>query len=285
MSEKKSFIMYMDQLRLINKLSDEEAGKLLKAVYEYQATGEMAELPPAADMLFSVICNQLDRDNEKWARTVERRAEAGRNGGKAKAENSQLANASKSKQMLANASKSKQTLANVADNDNDNDNENDNDNGNENENDNDNDSAGEPRADESPPAPEPAPDPEAQPDNTVKKPRGTKGKVMLTEAEYERLQLVRPNDWEAKLEYFDWYLDTHPDKQYENQLETIIRWAEMDDKKRPKPSAQDTSVHFDLEKVNKGKYGDIFLDIFSPEAEAYIKDGTWPYKKADGGAA
>lgn len=265
MSEKKSFIMYMDQRRLINKLSDEEAGKLLKAVYEYQATGQIAELPPAADMLFGVICNQLDRDNAKWARTVERRAEAGRAGGRAKAEGS--------KQMLANASKSKQMLANVADNDNDTDNVNVS--VNESENDNDNESAGEPRADGPPSASSPTP----TPDNTKPIPRGTFGNVLLTDAEMQRLKEFRPNDWEQKLAYLDGYI-ARTGKTYDNHLLTIITWAEDDDKKAPPAPKADTSVHFENEQKNKGKnYDGIFLRLFSPEADEYIRNGTWPYRK------
>ena len=266
MSEKKSFIMYMDQRRLINKLTDEEAGRLLKAIYEYQATGECADLPPAADMLFGVICNQLDRDNEKWARTVQRRAEAGRAGGRAKAENS--------KQMLANASKSKQTLANLADNDNDNVNDNESDS--ENENVNDNESAVEARA-VMPPSASPSNSPT---DPSTKKPRGHFGHVLLTDEEVEDFKKTRPDDWEIRIEHLDRHLEENPAKQtwaaYSDHLAILKKWAKEDDAvpRVVKQQPSETSVHFDLESLNKGKYGDIFMDLFSDEAEEYIKGGN-----------
>lgn len=260
MAVKKSFIMYTDHYRLINKLTDEECGMLLKAVYEYQVNGKITELPPAADMLFGVICNQLDRDNEKWARTVERRAEAGRAGGKAKAENAQAS--------LANASKRKQMLANLADSDNDNDN--DNVSVSDSESESDSESAGEPSAEEAPPAPPPTPPPDT-PDNTIRRPRGKHGNVMLTDAEYERIQLVRPNDWEAKIDHMDWYLDTNPGKVYPSHFETIMKWAEQDDATRPQPKASDTSVHFTIEQLFKGKHGDIFADPFSSDIDDYFE--------------
>lgn len=260
MSKKKGFILYLDQEDLFDSLTDENAGKLIKAVFAYQSSGELPNLEPASRMLFMVICNQLDRDNEKWARTVERRAEAGRAGGRARAEGS--------KQMLANASKPKQTkqmLANQADRDSDK--ERDNDSDSESERESDRESAGEPRAEGAPPAPDPAPAPAP---NTIKKPRGQFGMVMLSDRELDRLKDMRPDDWEDKVAYLDGYL-ARTGKQYEDHFLTIITWAEEDDMRAPKP---ETSVHFENEKVNKGQgHGDIFLDIYSEAAEEYIRGG------------
>ena len=49
MKNKKSFIMYTDYQKHINRLSDEEAGRLIKAVLEYTNTSIEPELSPAAD--------------------------------------------------------------------------------------------------------------------------------------------------------------------------------------------------------------------------------------------
>lgn len=84
MKNKKSFIMYTDYQKHINRLSDEEAGKLIKAVLEYTNTNNEPELSPAADMAFSFIKEQIDRDLEKWEDTCHKRSEAGKLGGRPK---------------------------------------------------------------------------------------------------------------------------------------------------------------------------------------------------------
>lgn len=82
MKNKKSFIMYTDYQKHINRLSDEEAGRLIKAVLEYTNTSIEPELSPAADMAFSFIKEQIDRDLEKWEETCQKRSEAGKLGGR-----------------------------------------------------------------------------------------------------------------------------------------------------------------------------------------------------------
>ena len=41
MSDKKSFILYKDQKEVIDELTDEEAGKLFKAIYQYNDNKEV----------------------------------------------------------------------------------------------------------------------------------------------------------------------------------------------------------------------------------------------------
>lgn len=97
MSDKKSFVMYAEYGDLINKLEDEDAGQLIKAVFQYQLTGEISDLSPVADMLFSIIRIRLDQDNEKWENTKRSRAAAGAAGGLASGQSR-----SKTKQNEAN---------------------------------------------------------------------------------------------------------------------------------------------------------------------------------------
>lgn len=107
---KKSFLLHIDSLDILDELTDEQAGKLFKAIKAYQKQ-EMVELDSFVRIAFSPFKNQFIRDNEKYDLTCKRRAEAGRKGGEAKS-----AKASKPKQELANASNCQQELANVADN-------------------------------------------------------------------------------------------------------------------------------------------------------------------------
>ena len=111
---KNSFIMYKDQQKLFGQLTDEEAGKLIKAVFMYLDMGEIND--GAIDhyledrmlsILFSTLIQQIDRDAEKYAQKCKKLRENGSKGGKVRAENA------------------KQLQANVSLNDNDNDNDND----------------------------------------------------------------------------------------------------------------------------------------------------------------
>ena len=164
-NNKKSFIMYSNYRKFLSMLSDSEIANLMRAIFCFVEDEEIPELDSKTDICFAVITDQIERDREKYQKVCERRANAGRLGGKQKHENrlkreavkeeekevkkeektdekDSLANASKPskcKQMLANlanvskSSKSWQSLANLAnlaDNDNDNDNENDNENDN-----------------------------------------------------------------------------------------------------------------------------------------------------------
>ena len=125
---KDSFILYTEQKEVIDKLSDEQAGKLIKAIYEYVETEKMPELDPLLDIVIIPFKQNLDRNKEKYNKISEIRAKAGAKGGKQR------------KQMQANENKDKQkkqmqTKDSKSD---DNDNEYDNDNEDVNVNDNDN---------------------------------------------------------------------------------------------------------------------------------------------------
>ena len=111
-NKKKSFLLHIDSLEILNDLSDEQAGKLFKAIYSHQTDAEIS-LDQITKMVFLPFRNQFERDNEKYTKTCERRAIAGSKGGK---------------QKVANASKCKQELANVAENKNKNKNKNKSDN-------------------------------------------------------------------------------------------------------------------------------------------------------------
>lgn len=113
---KKSFLLHIDSLCILDDLTDEQAGQLFNAIYQFQLGNEL-ELSPMIKIAFSQFKNQFNRDAEKYEKTCEARKLAGSKGGK---------------QKVANANKSKQKVANLADKDNknkkDSDNESDKDN-------------------------------------------------------------------------------------------------------------------------------------------------------------
>lgn len=109
MTKRKSFILHIDSLEILDDLTNEQAGLLFKAIKSHHLNSEI-DLDPLTRIAFSPFKNQFIRDDEKYILTCERRADAGSKGGKAKASNS-----SKSKQSVANATNCKQDIANVAD--------------------------------------------------------------------------------------------------------------------------------------------------------------------------
>ena len=117
-----SFVLLAEHRTAFDGLSDEDAGKLIKAVFRYHVDGEVPDLPPMPNFAFQVLKPVFDRFNERYEDTCRKRREAGAKGGKAKASNAKqneanLANASNGQQELANDSNAKQTLANSSDRD------------------------------------------------------------------------------------------------------------------------------------------------------------------------
>lgn len=84
MADKKSFVMYADYEENFELLSDEELGRLIRAIFGYVNDGLIPELAPSAQMAFSFIRKNLDRDKAKYEETCRRRAEAGRRSGEAR---------------------------------------------------------------------------------------------------------------------------------------------------------------------------------------------------------
>ena len=83
----------------IDALSNDEAGRLAKAMWAYTMRGEMRELSGAAGAVFALILMTLQQDEQAMTELSQKRAEAGSKGGK---------------QTQANASKAKQDEANQA---------------------------------------------------------------------------------------------------------------------------------------------------------------------------
>ena len=78
--DKNSFLIYLDYQEQFDLLTDEQAGKLIKAIIKYEKTGKTSELDGVTKMAFSFIKTQLDRDREKWKEEKQKRSEAGKRG-------------------------------------------------------------------------------------------------------------------------------------------------------------------------------------------------------------
>ena len=67
----KSFVLHKDSLNILDELTDDEAGKLIKAIYKYQVTGEIEKLERGLNFIFTGFVNQFKRDQEKYIHKCE----------------------------------------------------------------------------------------------------------------------------------------------------------------------------------------------------------------------
>lgn len=71
-SERKSFIIHKDSLEILDQLSDEQAGKLFKAIFQYQKTGDFEQFDQFTKIILTPFISQFRRDEDKWLNVVER---------------------------------------------------------------------------------------------------------------------------------------------------------------------------------------------------------------------
>ena len=86
--EKKTFVLETDHITEVNMLSDEQAGKLFKAIYAYEAEGEVAQFScdMILNMLFGIFKRQLDFCRKRYEEKVKKCSEAGKRGGRPRKE-------------------------------------------------------------------------------------------------------------------------------------------------------------------------------------------------------
>lgn len=74
---KKGFVLYNDQKEVIDELDNEQAGKLFKAIYEYNVNKKVT-LTGALKIIFIPFKTSFDRDSKKWEEISKLRSEAGK---------------------------------------------------------------------------------------------------------------------------------------------------------------------------------------------------------------
>lgn len=126
---KNSLILYHAYSEHFELLTDEELGRLLRAVMIYDERGVVTELEGMAKMAFSFIKKDLDISREKYEAKCEKNRENGEKGGRGKRKETET---EKSECKNEKPEKSERFFEKPqkADNENENDNDNDNDNGN-----------------------------------------------------------------------------------------------------------------------------------------------------------
>ncbi|MBQ6552415.1 MAG: hypothetical protein IJL83_02195 [Clostridia bacterium] len=78
--ERNSFVLYCDYAEYLNELTDEEVGQLTRAIFQYAATGEEPAFRGVLKLAWIAIRQGMDRNSDRY----ERRASAGRRGGRPK---------------------------------------------------------------------------------------------------------------------------------------------------------------------------------------------------------
>lgn len=74
--------LYGDLSGIVDDLSDQEAGRLFKAVLAYALSGKSAPLPGPEKLVFKMLLAQFQRDRESYAEMVEQNRLNGKKGGR-----------------------------------------------------------------------------------------------------------------------------------------------------------------------------------------------------------
>ena len=109
MGKQPGFLIYADCMALLDKLSDEQAGRVIKAACLYFQEGEVAELDLAEEMVLTLMIQYIQRSTDRYNEICRKRSEAGKKGNQTR-----WGNDSKSDDNIANASKCEQKVASVA---------------------------------------------------------------------------------------------------------------------------------------------------------------------------
>lgn len=109
MDSKCSFVLYTEYLEHIALLTMEQRGLLFTAILTYVAGYDPPVMDGTTQMAFSFIRSRLDRDGAAYADKIKKRSDAGKQGGRPKANES---NEKQKKAEKANAFSEKQTKAN-----------------------------------------------------------------------------------------------------------------------------------------------------------------------------
>ena len=78
---KNSFVLYSNYYEILSDLSDEQMGKLFRAILEYKTTGKQPVVSVDLLVVFKFIKNQIDIDTEKYMAKVARNRQNGKKGG------------------------------------------------------------------------------------------------------------------------------------------------------------------------------------------------------------
>lgn len=92
-AEKKSLLLYYDYKAHFDFLTDEQLGKIVRAMLEYEIDGVLPEFDETImKMTFSFVKSNLDRDRKKWVKMCKTNKENGSKGGRPKSKSDEEIN-------------------------------------------------------------------------------------------------------------------------------------------------------------------------------------------------
>lgn len=77
-TKKEGFLLFTKQKAMFEKMSNEQAGILIKAIYEYEDTGKIPDLEFGLEIAFTSIKTTLDENRVKYQEVSKKRSEAAR---------------------------------------------------------------------------------------------------------------------------------------------------------------------------------------------------------------
>lgn len=97
MKKPKGFFTYFHMSEMLEVLTDNQAGRLYKALLRYGDNGELTDFSDDQPLMMAFIMmrKEIDINVEKYNKTCERNRENGKKGGRPKKEQSEYENAEK----------------------------------------------------------------------------------------------------------------------------------------------------------------------------------------------
>ena len=80
-----TFLLYIDRLEVLDEMTDEDAGRLFRAIRDYVKNGSLPERGTVVSIAFHALKPSLDSDAEKYRLMCLQRSEAGKKSGQARA--------------------------------------------------------------------------------------------------------------------------------------------------------------------------------------------------------
>lgn len=65
-----SFLLYKDSLSILDQLTDDQAGKLFRAIYHYQIKGNIGNVDQLIKIALNPFLSQFSRDNESYLNSI-----------------------------------------------------------------------------------------------------------------------------------------------------------------------------------------------------------------------
>ncbi|MGL6118931.1 MAG: DUF6291 domain-containing protein, partial [Fusobacteriaceae bacterium] len=107
---KNSFVIYNDFEEIIEELSDEQVGKLFKAIFKFEKENIEPIFEGELKIVFKVVKSFLVRNNEKYAKKCLKNKENGAKGGRPKIESERLNDKPKKSERLNDKPKKSERL-------------------------------------------------------------------------------------------------------------------------------------------------------------------------------